>query len=70
MNCDICKQPIYPAGVTYTGNACRFAGNHPTFSPQGYSTREISSDIQELTKAINGLTKILAISTNRTERVK
>lgn len=29
MGCKYCGLPIYPPGVTYTGQACWFNGNHP-----------------------------------------
>lgn len=56
MHCKYCNLPIYPPGVSYTGTACFFNGNHPEmFTKSGGNT-----DWQRLESKIDRILEFLA----------
>ena len=43
--CGICKNPIYPPGVTFTGASCFYNGQHPGTTSAG---REYEKSLREM----------------------
>lgn len=63
--CNICLQPIYSPGVTYTGPSCFYGGNHPNF--QQTSNQDLAIAITSLAQAITELAQRLAQTKAKTK---
>jgi hypothetical protein len=57
--CKECGLPIYPPGITFTGQACWFGGNHPVNNVHTVSELSLLQPIKDLTDSIMKLTEAI-----------